>query len=844
MSLYNDPGSDYSDQESAQKPAVVPPIDAVPNPFAARRMMDDFRSDPDVEQTYRDHASAYRSNSDHLIDELRRIDLLIRAQTLRWRMTIGAAKPENLWGMLQVSDAEIKDFLSSDFLAPGDLPEELLHALQPWWEQAAALRAFIDARLERTPPQVDLRMRRLQDLFGLSLLQSDLLLACLLPELDGRYRRLYGYLQDDASRMQPTVELIAQILTPELNWPLAGDPIDEPHAAITAALNKGEALLANVLVVLDGETRGDESLSMRSVRLDERISAFLLGEDLLDGRLEGILSSTIESLAWADLPFNPSQVTRLQALAEKLGRSQTNEDGRRGQKPVFLFYGPYGSGRLKGAQALFQAVGLPLLVASTQSALNSSLGWERTVALCYREAALQGAALYWTGCDVLLERPDGAAAPMAQRWEHLTTVAECSSLMSAFATHVAWYPTLQFRSREFLGLEFPPQPFDLRVVLWKKYLEKQTDFDATSLDLHSLARELSNDFQFTDGQIQDALATARSLAVLRDPLKPHIQPEDLYEGCRRQSSRSLVAYARRIETHAELTWKDLILPVANKRQLAEISSSIQYRHLLYSELGFERQLSLGKGLIVLFTGTSGTGKTMAAELLARERGVNLYKVDLSAVTSKWVGETEKNLARLFAEAEEANAIVFFDEADALFGKRGEVKEAQDRWANMEVNYLLQRIEEYAGVVILASNLRQNIDEAFLRRIQWVVDFPFPGARERFEIFKRMFPHSVVRPADEGLQILAQRFRLTGGGIKNVVVDATFRCLAGYDPGSGRPPRVQMTHLVLSVAREYQKLGIPITKSEFGESYFRLIENTLFESRAAAPHVSEMMGAYA
>jgi AAA+ superfamily predicted ATPase len=762
----------------------------------------------------------YTSNREHLVDELRRIDCLIRAQTLRWRMTIGASKPENLWGMLQVSDAEINDFISSDFLPPGHLPEEMIGTLSPWWEQAAALRASIDKRLAHTPSTVDLRLKRLKKLFGLSSLQCDLLLVCLLPELDGRYRRLFGYLMDDASRMQPTVELIAQILLPEIDWPLSDDQTDDDNSIVTKALGKSDALLMNLLVVLDGETRGDESLSMRSVRLDERISAFLLDEDLPEGRLDGILSYSAGPLETSGLPFSLPQVDRLQTLAEKLRQSKD-------AKPVLLFYGPYGSGRLKAARALCRSAGFRVMVASTQAAINSSLGWEQTVRLCYREAALQEAALYWEGCEVLLERlPDASVAQMAQRWDYLISIAERSHVLSAFATHIAWYPTKHFRSREFLGLEFPPQPFDLRVLLWKKYLRQHKAFNSASLDLHALARELSNDFQFTDGQIQDSLATAYSLAVLRDPLQPAIQSQDLYEGCRRQSSRSLVAYARRIETRAELTWDDLIMPVPNKRQLEEVSASIQYRHLVYSELGFERQLSLGKGLIVLFTGTSGTGKTMAAELLARERGVNLYKVDLSAVTSKWVGETEKNLARLFAEAEEANAIIFFDEADALFGKRGEVKEAQDRWANMEVNYLLQRIEEYAGVVILASNLRQNIDEAFLRRIQWVVDFPFPGPRERFEIFKRMFPSSVGRPANEGLQILAERFRLTGGSIKNVVVDATFRSLVGYDPGSGQPPRVQMSHLVLSVAREYQKLGIPLTKGEFGESYYNYVENKI------------------
>src|SRR5262249_54793120 len=206
-----------------------------------------------------------------------------------------------------------------------------------------------------------------------------------------------------------------------------------------------------------------------------------------------------------------------------------------------------------------------------------------------------------------------------------------------------------------------------------------------------------------------------------------------------------------------------------------------------------------------------------------EQGVDLYKVDLSAVVSKWVGETEKNLSRVFAEAEDTNAMIFFDEADALFGKRGEVKEAQDRWANMETNYLLQRVEEYAGVVILPSNLRQNIDEAFVRRIHVIVEFPFPDAAARARILATLFPRSVGKPRPDELAMLAERFPLAGGGLKNVVLDATFRAIAEGREGS---PGVGGRHLRAAMAREYQKGGKPITKGEFGTDFHRWVEEDI------------------
>ena len=200
---------------------------------------------------------------------------------------------------------------------------------------------------------------------------------------------------------------------------------------------------------------------------------------------------------------------------------------------------------------------------------------------------------------------------------------------------------------------------------------------------------------------------------------------DLHAACRLQSNRKLAALARKITPH--YTWDDIVLPADRLRQLREICNQVKYRARVYDEWGFDRKLSLGKGLNVLFAGPSGTGKTMAAEIMAGELGLDLYKIDLSTVVSKYIGETEKNLARIFDEAETTNAILFFDEADALFGKRSEVRDAHDRYANIEISYLLQRMEEYDGIVILATNLRKNMDEAFVRRMHFTVEFPFPDA---------------------------------------------------------------------------------------------------------------------
>ena len=541
---------------------------------------------------------------------------------------------------------------------------------------------------------------------------------------------------------------------------------------------------------------------MRAVRVDPHIVDYLLGTDRLDGRVAS-LSSTVGPISWEQLVVEPELLDHLQGFAG-WWQQRTEPVGA-----TLFLHGPGGAGRLRGAQAICTATGCTLLVVDAAKLARSTHNFEQLIDLVYREATLRGSSLYWSHCEALLE----TYVP-AHLWDYLVSAGRNFRGLVFLESTVHWEPAGQFRDRFYQRLEFPVPAYNLRRRLWEIHLPGDA----------ALAEQLANGFQLTGGQILDVLDTARELAFQRDPQNPLVAAEDLYEGCRRQSYRQLITFARRIEPRTELTFHDLVIPEPNRVQLMELRARIRHRSRVYAGLGFERRLSLGKGLIALFTGSSGTGKTMAAELLAREQGVDLYKVDLSAVVSKYVGETEKNLSRVFAEAEDANAIIFFDEADALFGKRGEVKEAQDRWANMEVNYLLQRVEEYAGVVILASNLRQNIDDAFMRRIHVIVDFCFPEATARLRILKGLFPTGLGHPAEDDLQLISDRFKLAGGSLKNIVLDAAFRAL--NENGHGPQPELTMRHLVLGAAREYQKLGKPITRSEFGDDFFKWVQEIM------------------
>jgi SpoVK/Ycf46/Vps4 family AAA+-type ATPase len=346
----------------------------------------------------------------------------------------------------------------------------------------------------------------------------------------------------------------------------------------------------------------------------------------------------------------------------------------------------------------------------------------------------------------------------------------------------------------------PPPPASQRAELWSAALNGGQD-DDSPIDV----QELATKFRFSAGQIHDAVDTARNLAQWRAGTAAQITAPDIYEACRRRSNQKLASLSRKITPRYQ--WHHIVLPPSRLQQLRDVCHYVKYREQVFGQWGFGRKSGNGNGLSALFAGPSGTGKTMAAEIIAGELGLDLYKIDLSIVVSKFIGETEKNLSKIFAEAETSNAILFFDEADALFGKRSEVKDAHDRYANIEVGYLLQRIEEYDGIVILATNLRKNIDEAFVRRLQFTIEFPFPNAAERRRLWDVVWPIETPRDAAIDFDGLAERYEITGGSVRNIALASAF--LAAHDG-----QLVTMEHLLRATQRELQKMGKIIAEGDF------------------------------
>jgi hypothetical protein len=439
-----------------------------------------------------------------------------------------------------------------------------------------------------------------------------------------------------------------------------------------------------------------------------------------------------------------------------------------------------------------------LLVVDVAGLLHGDVPWTTALRLLCRESLLQQAALYFGKVDVL------CGEDVQTRQCRAVLMAELASLSGLIflAGQSAWEPMAAWHQKVCIQVEIPPPTYALRQQLWAAALHGHA---AEGCDPAMLAGR----FRLSPRQVQNAVVTARNLARWRAPERVVLTPPDLERACRAHSGQQLAALAQKVQTHA--TWHDLVLPPEQTAQLREIISAVQHRDRVYTEWGFEHKLALGKGINVLFAGASGTGKTMAAGLIAGELGLDLYKINLATVVSKYIGETEKNLSSIFQAAQDANAILFFDEADALFGKRSEVQDAHDRYANLEIAYLLQSMEEYEGVVILATNLRKNMDEAFVRRMYATVEFPVPDEAHRQRLWEGMFPPAAPLSPEIDIEFLTRQFKLTGGNIKNIALHAAFQAAA-------EGQAIAMPHLVRAIKREFQKTGRLCNQADFRQYY--------------------------
>ncbi len=603
-------------------------------------------------------------------------------------------------------------------------------------------------------------MLELQRRFGLNEAELVFLTAVLAEALDDRYARFYTLMQGSEYPKASFLLNLSKISGTE-------------RFANMCWLQRDGRLLSNALIEPVG---GAELIDLNTAfRPAFGVPEWLSGAvrlDIYGGRAELNPSRPLTDESEPVIPF---AVTNAVEMAEIGGESV----------PMISLYGPDESLLFAAAEGVGTELKRPLLKLDLKDLKPGDTLPLLRYAL--RDCVLNHAVLVLYGLNELID--SGGVMP---------TVIGKALMKSAV-------PVVFITNRVFV---FTPSDFEeprcilrnqiefmtgaRRFTIWKHGLEDLPCAD--EVDDRAL-RTLAGQFALTYAQIRSAVSTALGIAIRED--RP-LTVADLYEGARVSSMHHLAELADKMPPRYNLG--DLILPDKQKRELMDLINMVKNRSMVLEDWGVQKKLVSGKGISALFTGAPGTGKTLSAQVIAGELGLELYRVDLSTIVSKYIGETEKNLERIFDEASSSNVILFFDEADSLFGKRSDVGDSHDRYANIEVGYLLQRIETYDGIVLMATNLGANLDEAFTRRIHFIIDYPFPDEDTRLRLWELLIPKNIERDADVDLKEFAAAYKIAGGNIRNAVVTAI------YEAAANDMTKINKAGLLRGVEREYQKMG--------------------------------------
>ncbi|MEB3310419.1 MAG: ATP-binding protein [Snowella sp.] len=623
------------------------------------------------------------------------------------------------------------------------------------------------------------RLGKLQREFGLTPFDLNIILIVLAPELDRRYEQIYAYLQQDGRAIRPSIDLVLNLLcttTPEKLQ-------RRSRFAPTTPL-RHHALLH----LISPQPTNPSSLLAQEISLDPAIIRYLLDETGLDADLSFYCSLIPIPLSPQQTNLSESLVQQIETILKRNAIAETQDF----LNPLRLYLQSTDTVLPQQfAQGLAYHLDRPLLIVDLESLARQPDQFPQRLRRLGRDAWLQHALLYLHSVDSLHQE---TSQPL---YTFLIDLLALLDLPIIVAGRQSWQPPSD-RAFGMVTISLTPPDFQSRYTCWEDHLAKiGLTVEPTTITA------LADRFRLTSTQIQAAIATTQNqLAYTVNP--PSIEAT-LFQSARNQSGHQLMKLAQPIQPR--YGWSDLVLPDLQLEQLQEICIHLKHRHTVFETWGFDRKLSLGKGVNALFAGSSGTGKTMAAEVIANVLQLDLYRIDLSQVVSKYIGETEKNLNQIFTAAANANAILLFDEADALFGKRTEIKDSHDRYANIEVGYLLQQMEAYEGLAILTTNLKGNLDEAFIRRLRFIVDFPFPSIRERLGIWQKICPSTLPIDPNINWQALAEQFEITGGNIRNIALSAAFWAAEAGE-------KLTSSHLKRAIRREYQKMGRPLMDSKF------------------------------
>ena len=593
--------------------------------------------------------------------------------------------------------------------------------------------------------------------FGLSSFERDLLLLCATVEMDNRMAELLASTGNSPSHL-PTFSLALTAL----------------HDAHWSALSPERPLRYWQLV----ELLPAETLVSHPLRINERILHYLAGVSLIDERLQGIINPISRT---ETLPSSYSEIAQQVATVWAEGARHSPDSSIAERLPVIALCGNEIDAKRAIAAEAAALLSLRLYILHIRNLPQSYAAETNLLIRLWEREAILGSNALLIETD---EREPGDAASTSTL-AHLLELIHSPLILS---TH--HLPTGINRSRVIFPVGKPTR--EEQAEIWRSALIREDDDNTVDT--------LVSHFSLAPVAIRSAAHRADG-AARRGASRLNFT-EELWNACRIEGRSRFDGLAQRIEPAA--TWNDLVLLEKDRDMLRRIELHVRQRIRVYEAWGFAAKGSRNLGVSALFAGGSGTGKTMAAEVLAHELRLDLFRIDLSQVVSKYIGETEKNLSRVFDAAEEGAVVLLFDEADALFGKRTEVKDSHDRFANVEISYLLQRMEAYRGLAILTTNRKSALDHAFLRRIRFVIDFPFPELAQRAEIWRRVFP--ALTPT-ENLRIdrLAQ-LHASGGNIQNIAMGAAFLAAEMQQP-------VRMEHLLSSARSEFAKLETPLTDAE-------------------------------
>jgi hypothetical protein len=594
-------------------------------------------------------------------------------------------------------------------------------------------------------------LEELRTAFGLSAFERDVLVLCAGHSLESRFAAACASALGDARATWPTLALALAVL-------------EDPH---WTAVSSAGPLRFWRLVSMDPGSQLHAPLS-----IDERILAYLLRIPAIDERLQPLVRP-IRAEPSADSAV-ASRDNAIRAGAAHWLRSQ--EPG----EPVLLI-GSSGAASQATFTAICERTGLRPFALDARDIPDAATDREQLGRLWTREAALSSAALF-------VRSADSEDVHALSAWLQVTS--------APVAVEVR--PGTSAERLDGVRLHLPSMSARERKDLWAR------DLGPVAERMDGYLDRIVEYFHFDESAIRVTATAMRATASAGDNTDPG--PAG-WRICREHARRSLDTLASRVEPQAG--WADLVLPALQVQTLRQVAIHVRQRAVVNDAWGFASKHARGLGLSALFSGPTGTGKTMAAGIVAAELDLDLYKIDLAAVVSKYIGETEKNLRAIFSAAQESGAVLLFDEADALFGKRSEVRDSHDRYANLEISYLLQQMEAYRGVAILTTNMQQALDPAFLRRIRFIVPFPFPDASARAMIWRRIFPASTPL-GDLDFDQLAQ-LNISGGVIRNIAMHAAF--LAADDSSAGGRRAVAARHILAAARTEYAKMEKQLTAAE-------------------------------